>query len=459
MNITQESTGNLTATIKIELSPEDYNEKVMKSLKELQHKSTLKGFRPGKVPFGMIKKMYEKGVLAEEVNKILSEALNNYIVENKLEILGYPLTNEEKNKDIDFENSDHFTFYFDIGLTPSFELEISDKTEADFYDIKVEDKIVDSYVEETRKRHGLQIHPETIEEEDMVTGEFIQLDEQGVVLENGIQHPGSFLVNFLKDEAIKKEILGKKPGDKLRFNPLKATGNVYDTAHMLGITKEVAEKLESDFEFTIGEITRTEPVAIDKELFTKVYPGEGIETEEQFREKLRNEAKSYYQKESENFFVHNTLEKLIHDTKIDLPDEFVKRWLVESDEKITAESLEKNYASYADSLRQQLVVDKIAKDNNIKIEHEDVRNHIKGYFSTQYKFDTENEESSKQLDTITDSIMKNKEEVNKIYDELFDKQIRELFKEKLKLNTKEVTYEEFMKQVNEHHKTHHHEHE
>ncbi len=459
MNIKQESTGNLSATIVIELAPEDYTEQVNKSLKELQKKSALKGFRPGKVPFGLIKKMYDKGVLAEEVNKILSEAMNNYIIDNKLEILGYPLANEEKNKGIDFENSDHFSFHFDIGLIPSFELEISDKTEVDFYDIKVEDKIVDNYVEETRKRHGNQIHPETVGDNDIVKGEFIQLDNAGAILENGIKQTGSLLVSYLKDEEVKKNLLGKKKGDELRFNPLKATGNAYDTAHLLAIKKEEAEKLESEFAFTITEITRTEPAPVDIELFMKVYPDDEIKDEEQFRDKLRNEAKSYYQKESENFFVHNTLEKILHETHIDLPDEFVKRWLVESDDKITPESVEHDYGTYSTSLKQQLIINKIAKDNNIKIEHQDIRDHIKGFFTKQYSFNAENEDSSKQLDSIADSVMKNKEEVNKIYDELFDNQIRELFKSKLKLNTKEVTYEEFVKLVNEHHKTHHHEHE
>ncbi len=458
MNITQESTGDLTATIKIELMPDDYQEQVNNTLKDLQKKSTLKGFRPGKVPFGLIKKMYEKNAVAEEVNKVLSDSLNNYIVDNKLDILGYPLANEERNKNVDFENNTEFEFFFDVGLAPEFELEISDKIDVDYYDIKVEDKIVDNYLEETRKRYGNSVSGETIEEGDLIRGEMEQLDNEGNILPEGIKNQTSLSVNFIKDEKVKKEFLGKKKEEKVRFNPLKATENATETASMLGIKKEEAEILDSEFEFTISEISRVEPAKVDKELFVKVYPNDTIEDEVQFREKLRGEAKGYYQKECDNYLVHSAMDKFIHDTKFELPDEFVKRWLVASSEKIDKDSIDKEYDNYSKSLRQQLIINKIAKDNEIKVEEKDIKNHVKGYFAQQYMFDPSDEEKMKQLDTIADSVLQNKEEASKIYDQLFDEKLKELFKSTLKFNNKEVTYEEFIKIVNDHHKNHNHEH-
>ena len=459
MNITQESTGDLTATIQIELLPEDYQTQVNTTLKDLQKKSTLKGFRPGKVPFGMIKKMYGKNVVAEEVNKVLSDALNNYIVENKLEILGYPIANIDKNKEIDFENNTKFEFFFDIGMSPTFDIEISEKTEVDFYDIQVEDKIVDNYLDETRKRFGNLTDAETVEDGDtVVKGEIVQLDADGNVMEEGIKNNTSISLNFIKDKEVLKEFIGKKKEDKIRFNPLKATENAAETSSMLGIKKEDAENLESDFEFTISEISRNEPAKVDKELFTKVFPNENIEDEKQFREKLRSDAKGYYQTESENFFVHNAMDKLIHDTKIDLPDEFVKRWLTESDKKITKESVESDYEQYEKSLKHQLIINKISKDNDIKVEEKNIKDHIKNFYAKQYMIDSTNEEMMKQLDALADSVMQNKEETNKIYDQLLDAELRELFLSKLKKNTKEVTYDEFIKIVNEHHNNHKHEH-
>ncbi len=458
MNITQESTGDLTATIKIELVQDDYTEQVSNTLKDLQRKSTLKGFRPGNVPFGLIKKMYEKGAIAEEVNKVLTESINNYIVENKLDILGYPLANAEKNKNVDFENNTDFDFFFDVGLSPEFDLEISDQIKVDYFNIKVEDKMVDSYLEETKKRYGNPTNVDSIEDGDLIKGNIVQLDNEGNILPEGIMNQTSLSVNFIKDEKVKNEFIGKKKDDKVIFNPLTATENATETSSMLGIKKEEAEKLESDFEFTISEISRVEPAKVDKELFDKVYPKDKIETEEQFREKLRDEAKSYYQKECDNYLVHNTMDKLIHDTKFDLPDEFLKRWLVESNEKITQESIDHDYDHYSKSLRQQLIINKIAQDNDIKVEEKEIKDQIKSFFAQQYMFDPSDEEKMKTLDTVADSVLQNKEEAGKIYDQLFDEKLKELFKSTLKLNNKEVTYEDFIKIVNEHHKNHNHEH-
>jgi len=402
--------------------------------------------------------MYEKNAVAEEVNKVLSEALNNYIVENKIDILGYPMANIEKNKEVDFENNTKFDFFFDVGLAPTFDLEISDKTDVDYYDIQVEDKIVANYLNETRKRFGSLKNTETVEDGDLVKGEIVQLDTDGNVLEEGIKNDTSISLDFIKDENVKKEFIAKKRGDKIRFNPMKATGNAAETSSMLGISKDDAENIESDFEFTISEISRNEPAEIDKELFKKVFPNDIIEDEHQFREKLRSDAKGYYQTESENFFVHNAMDKLIHNTNIDLPDEFVKRWLTETDKKITKESVENDYDKYEKSLKHQLIINKISKDHDIKVEDKDIKDYIKSFYAKQYMADTGNEEMMKQFDALADSVMQNKEETTKIYDQLFDTELRELFLSKLKQNKKEVTYDEFIKIVNEHHNNHKHEH-
>jgi len=458
MNITQQSTGELTATIKIELSQQDYLEKVNNSLKELQRKSALKGFRPGKVPYGLVKKMYEKSVMAEEVNKLLSESLNKHITENKLDILGYPLANNEKNNKVDFDSNADFEFFFDIGFTPSFTLDISENTSMEYLDIVVEDKVVDNYLEETRRRFGKFIESEIIEEGDFLQVDINEVDADGKLKDGGIKNSTSISLNHIKDEKVKQDFIGKKIGDKIIINPLKATGNVIETTSMLGISKDETEKAESDFEFTIVKISRIEPAAIDKELFDKVYPGEGIEDEKQFRNKLGSEAKGYYQAESENYFVHTSMEKLIHDASFALPDEFIKRWLVDSDEKLTPESVEKNYQGYIKSLKHQLIINKLIKEYNINVDNQQMKDHIKGILVNRYRFDSMDEEKSKQLDTIVESVMKNKEEATKIYDQLFDNKVRELFKSRFKLDKKEVTYTEFVNIVNEHHKIHHHEH-
>ncbi len=459
MNITQEKTGDLTSTIKVELTQEDYQGKIDKNLKELQKNATLKGFRPGKVPMGIVKKMHGTQVLADEINKIVSDSLNNYIKDNNLELLGHPLSNLEKTKQIDFENDKTFDFYFDIAVAPTFDLELSDKTEVDYYDIVVDDEKLDFYLEDVKKRNGTPLQATTIEEEDLVKGKLVQLNEGRNILEGGIMNDTSLIPKYFKDEKVKQSFIGKKEGDKIVFNPLKASGNVQETASMLGITKEEAEKLDSDFEFTITESSRNKPAELNEELFKKVYPTEEIKSIEEFREKLREDVNKHYQVESENYFVHMTLEELQNEITIEFPEDFLKMWLLESDEKLTKEQIEKDFDGYTKSLKQQLIINKLARDYDIKVEQKDIRAHIKQSFAKHYGIDPTNEEMLKQLDGLADSIMQNKEEVNKVYDELFDNQMRDLFKEKIKLNKKTVTYDEFTKIVQEHHKQHHnHEH-
>ena len=461
MNITQESTGDLTALIKIEMTPEDYQGKVTEALKDIQRKANLPGFRPGKIPFGIIEKKYGQGVLVEKVNEVLSDGLNNYIKEEKLEILGYPLGNKEKGKTIDFDNDESFEFYFDLGLTPKIDIELSDKIEMDYFDITVEDDKVDLYLDDIRKRFGENEIVDEVADGDMLKGKFVQLDADGKVLEDGWAFDNaSLLVSYMKDEKVKKQLIGMKTNGTVSFNPMKATQNETETAAMLGITKDEKEKLEADYELTLTEISRVKPAEINAELYKKVYPQTEVKDEVEFREKLREESKKYYQRESENYFVHNTIEELLSKANIELPNDFMKRWLMESDEKMTQEIVDKEYEHYAKSLKQQLFINKISKDNDINIDEKIVKEHVIDTFALHYGMDGADKEKREQLSMIADSVLQNKEEKNKIYDQLFDEKIKEVFKSKLKLNKKEVSYDDFIKIVDEHHKTHHnHEHE
>ncbi|GAB4312999.1 MAG: trigger factor [Bacteroidales bacterium] len=458
MNITREDTGNLSATICVELSPEDYSEKVVKSLKELQKKSNLKGFRPGKVPFGLIKKMYGTAVRAEEINKVLSESLTSYIRDEKLDIIGYPLANEEKNEKTDFAEDQTYQFYFDLGLSPEFKVDLSN-IEVTRYKIQVEDSQLEEYLKNVRNQHGNTVHPEKIEEHCLVKGTFVFCEEDGDPKPEKVNHESSFGIDFIKNEEIKNDLMGCEVGTTYMFSPLEATGDETETASMLGISKENRELLEATYYFDIEEISKVEPAEVNEELFKKVYPNEEINTEEEFLEKLREEAASYFQRESDNFFVHEALEKIVETTQVELPDEFVKRWLADSNENLTLEEVEKNYESYSKNLKRQLIINQIAKDNNIEVSREDVAGHISEYFARQFGFDVNDEEKKQQLNALAQSVMQNEEEVNRIYDQLFDDRMRALLLDSLKISEKEVTYDQFIKEVDAHHHTHHHDHD
>lgn len=458
MNITQQSTGNLTAMIKIEVIPEDYTNQVNNSLKEIQKKSALKGFRPGHAPIGLIKKMYEKGAIAEEVNKILYESLNNYIKDNKLQIIGYPLANMEKTQSPDFENETQLDFYFDIGLAPDFDLDLTALKGAEYFDVLVEDKEIDNYQEETRRNYGEFKVVDSIEEGDLINGEVTQLDENGNPAVQGIVKEVMISVKRLKDEDSRKEFIGKKKDDIVRFNPMKATGSDVDTAAMLEIKKEEAENLTSDFNFRIINCRRLEPAPLNEEFFNRVYPGGEIKELDQFRQRIAEEAKSVYQDECDKYFVHTTLEKLVNEIEFDLPSEFIKNWLVDSDKDLTLESVEQNINDYLKSLKHQLILNKISSVYQIRVGEQEVRDNIKNYFIRQYSFSPDDEEKSKYIDTVIESVLKNEKEVNRIHDQLFDEKLKILFKEKVVPEKKEVIYEEFLKVISEHHKIHHHEH-
>ncbi|MCK4289025.1 MAG: trigger factor [Bacteroidales bacterium] len=446
MNITKKDTGELTATFKIEVTEDDYHDPVNKTLKDYQRKANMPGFRPGKVPFGVINKMYGKGVLAEEVNKILSDSLAKYITDNKIEILGNPLPNTEKNKKIDFEHQTEFEFYFDIGISPKFDLNLSDKIKIDYYKIKVDDIVVDKYLNDLCKRYGKVTNPDKADEGDVVYGEILQLDNSGNILENGINNKTSIGLDYIKLKTVKNKFIGLKKGDKVVFNPLKATKSAIDTSTMLGISKEEAEKLDNDFQLTVEEISRVTPAEINKELFDMVYPHDNIKEKKQLREKIKNDAIVSFATESERQFMNNTIKKLIEVSEIKIPDEFMKRWLLESNkDKITKEQLDTQYDNYSETFKWQLIENKILTDHKIEVKEEDIKNHIREYFIHQMPQTEKNKETEKRLNEIVNSIMQNKEEVKKIYDRLLEKRLLDLFKSTLKLNNKNISYEEFVK--------------
>ncbi|MCD4744865.1 MAG: hypothetical protein K8R58_01035 [Bacteroidales bacterium] len=450
MNITQKNTGDQTAIIKIELGIDDYMKQVDETLKDYQRKTVLPGFRPGKIPFSIINNKYRKATIAEEVNKKISESLNDYILKNKNKFIGDPLPNTEKNSQINLDEQTNFEFYFDIGLIPEFELNLPD-IEVDNYNISIDDNTIKDYIKDICKKHGNLISQEQIEEGNLIKGEFVELDEKANIKENGIKKDSIFLLDFIKLKSVKENFIGLKIGDKLTFNPLKTTGNVTETASMLNIKKEEAENLKSDFQFTINEIQSIEPVPVNNELYKKVYPNKKIENNEQFKEEIKKDLSNAYNNETDNFFLNCIYEKLIDTINITFPDNFLKRWLLETNKgKITKEQIDVQYDDYAKSLRNQIIINRIITENNLEINESDIKEHIKSVFNKNYlQNGNDVEEANKQMDSIVDSVMENKDNKDKIYNQLYDKRLKDFFKKTLKINNKEVTNIDFVKIINE----------
>lgn len=455
MNITKEDKGNLTSLIKVEITPEDYQEEVTKQLKEQQKNAQIKGFRKGKVPYGLIEKWYGKSIRLDQINKMLSEKLTNYIQENELPILGQPMASEDHTPEGDFEKNDNFVFYFDIGLSPDFEVNLPER-EFDYHKIKVDDKQVDQYLENIKKQYGEQQSvDEPVEENDVLKGEMKELDEEGNPKEDGIvNQEATISLEYIKDETIKNELLGKEKGSEVVINPMKASGdNESEAASMLNIDKERANELDKNFQFTINEITRVIPAELNEDLFKKVYPKEEITTEEEFRKKVAEEAENAFEKESDKMLMAQATDKLVDEIDPELPDEFLKRWLLENEKDLTKEKLENDYERYAKSMKWQLIENKLLKEYNVEVKDEEVKDQIRNYFLQQMGGNV-SEEMKQQIEPIVASMMQNDDQTKQIYDQLYDEKLAQVIKENAKINEKEVSYEEFMKMAEEQNQKH-----
>ncbi len=469
MNITRENTGDLTATVRIEILKQDYEEKVIKQLKDFQHKANIPGFRPGKVPVGLVRKMYGKAIVADEVNKIISDSLAKYIQDEKLEVLGNPLPNGEKNHDYTFDAEQDFEFYFDMGMAPEIGLNLSAIPPVARYVIAVDDAMLDNYIADMRKRYGNSIHPETSGEEDMISGEIVEAGADGAIVENGTKKNAFINISQLKKEDTKKQFTGLKKEDKMVITP-DSFENLEEAAKVLGIREEVASKEGISFTFTINDIYHIDPAVLDAEFFGKVYPGTEISDEEQFREKVRKDASASFAGETDKLFYHHVTDALLHEIPIQLPDLFLKRWLTEHKEsKLTAEEVEKQYGSFTESMKWQLIENKLIREHNIRVEEAEIRNYIKSYFLRQIPMDTEDPEAEKRFNSLIDTVMQNNEQVQKINDELYTGKLLEVLKTNIPLEEKEISYEEFITLASakhdhehihelEHHSDHDHDH-
>jgi trigger factor len=459
MNITEEKIDELNSVLKVEVSAADYQPQVDKVTKEHQKKMNLPGFRPGKVPVSVIKKMFGKSMLADEINKIVIDKMYEYFGQNKIDILGNPLPNTEKSKPIDWDNQTDFEFYFDFAPSPTFDIEPFDKIKLKYYDIIVDDNVVEKYLMDIRKRYGKFTNPETIGDADLIYADFEELDEKGNVLENGIKSKASVSIDMIKDKKVQKSFIGLKKDDTIDCDLLKLFENHHEISHVLNISHEKADEIKNKFRLKIITISRNEPAALDSEIFSKVYKQDNITTEEQLRERIKTDAVTSFKTESDKSFVNEVVEYYIHHTPITLPDAFLKRWLLEtSKEKFTEEQVEKEYSVYADTLRWQLIENKILKENNINITRDDVKQYVKDYFRKNFKNDTNAEEDEQKLDSVAERLLQNQEETKKIYDQLYDIRIRDLFKERINSTNEKITYEDFIKLATEKHK-HGHDHD
>lgn len=447
MNITKTNVDELNAVIKLEIEKSDYENKVNDTLADYRKKVNIDGFRPGKAPMGMVKKMYGTGILVEEVNKIISENLYNYILDNKINILGEPLPNDTIIKDIDFENDEVFEFAFDVALSPEFEVKLSKRDKLNYYNIKVSDEMIDNRIKQFARMYGSNAIVDSVEAgTEMLKGAMTQVDENGVVVEGGVENDNTAIsLEYMKDEESSAKFANAKVGDVVIFNPVKAYPNKADFAAMLNITKEEAKDITSDFKFEIAEINRFTLAEVNEELFTKVY-GEGtVNTVEEFRAKISEEISAQLANDSDYKLSIDVKEKLVKKCDFKLPEEFLKRWILASNKEAKAEQVESEFELYVDDIKWQLIKTKIMEDNSIKIEESEILEMAKDFARMQMQQYGLANVPDEHLEGFAKKILESEQERRNIIEKTREIKILSLVKEAVKIEEKEVDVEEFNK--------------
>jgi len=438
MNITKEQIDPLNAVLKVELSREDYQEKVDNILKDYRKNANIPGFRKGQVPMGLIKKQYGKAVLVDEVNKLLQDNLNNYLTEEKLDVLGNPLPKQQDN--FNWE-ADDLAFEFELGLAPDFEVSLAPKKGIPHYKIVADKKMIDDQVDRIRKQYGKLVSQEVIGAENEVNGNFFNEEAE-------IDHKTTLELDKIKSKKVLTALKGKKAGDTVTLKTKGLFKEDYLLPGSLGIPREKAENLDIEVDFTIAEINKREPAELTQDLFDKLFGPDTVHSEKEMRTKIKEDSEAQFQQQSDQKLLNDVTEQLIDTTKFDLPTEFLQKWMQNTGEQMLSEEEARDeFEKSEKGLRYQLIEGKLIKEHGLELQFEELRDFAKGFIKSQMAQYGQPEPKEEDLDTIAARVLSNQDEVKRLSEQLMSKKLLDLYKEKANLKTKEVTYDDFVKEV------------
>jgi trigger factor len=453
-NVVREDIDNTNAVITVKIDKESYTPRFEEELKKYRDKGSFKGFRKGKVPMSFLKKAYGQAVLSEVVNGILQQELYEYISSADVTFLGQPIPSKESEMvTVDVKSMDDYEFKFDIGKAPEFEIKgLGEDNVYKMYDVEIPADTVNEELEMTRRRHGKQDKIEApVEEQDIVKFEAVELDGDSPK-EGGWESSFTILVDRIADEDVKKALIGKKPGEKIQFDINKLEDNQsedYAKKYFLNMDEETMANTEVGnlFEGTISEITRVQPADLDQEFFDKQF-GEGVvSSEEEAKAKIEEDIRKFYDRQAEALLFNDLREQLIEQNKeqIDLPDDFMKRWLVFSDERNTPELVEKDYPSFSDSLRWNLIRNKLVKTFEIEVTPDEIRS---GFADRIREYMGGNVDDA-ILQGTTDRLLQDRQQVERLHDELLDEKMYARVREEVKVEKEPISVEKFGEVVSE----------
>ncbi len=438
MNITRDQLDELNAVVKVEIAKDDYKEKVEKILKDYRKTANIPGFRKGHVPMGIVQKQYGKAVLVDEVNKLLQDALGKYMTEEKLDVLGNPLPKNQEEFDWDAED---FNFEFDLGMAPKFEVNLQPKKAVTSYEIEADKKMIDNQIKTIQKQYGKLTSQKEVVKDSEVTGTFFNDTA-------GIENTTTFEVAALKGKKNTDAFVGAKAGDIITVNMKNLFAEAQDFQNAFKMSDEEASELNAEVTFTITEVNKREPADLDQELFDKLFGKEVVTSVTELQEKIKEDAERQFKQQSDQQLLNDVTERLIEETKFDLPSEFLSRWIQSTGEKeMSLEEAKEEYERSEKGLRYQLIEGKIVQENNLQVTFEELKAYAKEMIKGQMAQFGQLNPEDKELDDIAARILGNQEEVKRLSEQLMHQKMLNFFKENVKLKTKKVSFDDFVKEV------------
>ncbi len=443
MKVEKSEFKDMVGVITLTIEPADYQEAEQKELRQIRQKANIPGFRPGMVPMGMVKKMYGKGVLAEVINNVIGEKLSQYIEDEKLQILGDPLPNEELTPAVDFDNQDTFKFAFDVAIAPEFDAKLTAKNKLTQYEITVTDEMVNKQVNSYAERFGEYVDAEAVAEGDVLKGLLKEVgnDANPMQKENAMLNPG-----YMKDKKVAKLFAGKKLGEVITFNPMKAYDSEVEVASLLGIKKEEAKELKSDFTFELQGITRHQAAKIDGELFAKVYGENNVKDEADFRAKVRAEIEANMAEDAKYKFGLDAKEAIMKKMeKVEFPNAFLRRWVLATNKNMTEEQVDKDFDQMLNELKWHLAKDQLMKEFNVQVEKEDVEAYAKEVAKMQFMQYGLMHVEDQYLTNFANEMLKKEDQLRGIVERVAENKIYEGIKGVAKIENKAISHEDFGK--------------
>ena len=437
MNITRENIDALNAVVKVDIAKEDYSDKVEKILSDYRKSANIPGFRKGHVPMGMVKKQYGKAVLVDEVNKLIQDALGKYLVEEKLDVLGNPLPKPQDNLNWDSED---YTFEFELGLAPKFDVKLKGKKAITHYKIVSDDKMINNQVEHLQKQYGKIVSQDVATEKSEITGKFSNE-------ESGINNVATFEINKIKGKANLKKFVGVKVGDVITLKTKNLFNEDHDLMTFLKVSHEEAHDLNIEVSFEVSEINERELADLDQELFDKLFGKDVVKSVTELKNKIKEDSEKQFAQQGDQKLLNDVTEYLVESTKFDLPSEFLQRWMqTAGEEPMTEEQAKEEYEKSEKSMRYQLIEGKIITDNDLQVKFEELKAFATQMIKGQMAQFGQMNPTEKELEDIAARILSNQDEVKRLNEQLMSQKLLELYKNEANLKTKEITYDNFVKE-------------